>query len=103
MSEAKGTLPILPGGIDLNNPEAITPRRTGTKETYNELAEIAPAKSTVVSPVAFVRKFLELNPMMGRKEAISMLVKCGCNLNMARTQYQLFHAKQRVKHGTSDV
>lgn len=98
-----GSLPILPGGIDLNHPEEIIPRRTGAKETYEELAEVAPARSTITSPVAFVRAFLELNPTMGRKEAIRILVYHGCNLNMARTQYQIFHAKRRAKNGPSRI
>lgn len=90
-------LPTLPGGIDLNNPELITPKRASVAETYDELEALAPVKSTVVSPVAFIWAFLDLNPAMPRKEAVAIFVKNGINIHTARTQFQAYRAAGGVR------
>lgn len=93
-----GLQPIAsPGTADLNNPESIIPRRTGTPESYHDLAVIAPAKSKMKSTGVFIWAFLDLNPDLGRKEAISLLVKNGCNINTSRTQYQLWWTDRKQR------
>ena len=85
----------LPGTVDLSNPESIVPKRTGVQESYRDLAYLAPARSTVKATKVFIWAFLDLNPTLGRKEAISLLVKNGCNMNTSRTQYELWWASKK--------
>ena len=87
----------LPGAVDLNDPEAIVPKRTGTPESYRDLAMLAPARSKIKATGVFIWTFLDLNPNLGRKEAISLLVKNGCNINTSRTQYQLWWTDRKQR------
>lgn len=89
-------LPIV-GSVDLNNPEGIIPRRADVVETYDDLEAMAPARSVIAQPVAFIWAFLDLNPAIERKPAIALFVKHGINIHTARTQYQAYRASGGVR------
>lgn len=53
--------------------------------------------SLVESPVAFVHGFLDANPEMTRKQAVSALVQVhGINYSTARTQFQKWFSKHKA-------
>lgn len=53
--------------------------------------------SLVDSPVAFVHGFLDANPNMTRKQAVSALVQVhGINYSTARTQFQKWFSKHKA-------
>jgi hypothetical protein len=60
--------------------------------TYKQIATYK--KSTIEKPVDFVHSYLDANPEMTRKQAVSALVAQGVNYSTARTQYQRWFSKR---------
>lgn len=52
-------------------------------------------RSTVIKPFNVVHSFLDANPDMKRKDAITALIEQGVNFSTARTQYQRWFTKNK--------
>lgn len=70
-----------------------TTERAAKLPTYKDVANYD--KSTVESPVQYVHSFLDRNPEMTRKEAVTALQAKGVNFSTARTQYQRWFTKRK--------
>lgn len=67
---------------------------------YKVLARQSPPKSLLVKPVAYIFEFLDMNPEMPRKDAITYFVNQGINIHTAKTQFQrhrMFAAEKQSK------
>lgn len=61
--------------------------------TYKEIANYN--RSAILKPLEFIHKFLDDNPHLTRKQAVSELVGKGINYSTARTQYQRWFTKRK--------
>lgn len=82
-----------------DKPKAEKPKKDATQKvpSYKELARMAPEKSKIDKPVAFVREFLAKHyGTRSRKEIVAELVGYGLNLAMCRAQYQMYRNKLKA-------
>lgn len=70
--------------------EDVAPVSVSTEKlpAYKVLANKSGKKSSLENPVKFIHDWLNENPDVKRKQAVTTLVECGVNYATARTQYQ---------------
>jgi hypothetical protein len=61
--------------------------------SYKELPRLD--RSAILKPVEYIWKFLDANPDMKRKDAVTHFVTNGINYSTARTQYQHWFKKNK--------
>jgi len=79
----EGPVAEMPAGV-------ATPEKA---KTYKEIANYN--RSTVMKPLEMIHAYLDANPNLSRKAAVTALVEQGINYSTARTQYQRWFAKRK--------
>lgn len=77
--------------------------KTAKLPSYKQILREHGGTSKIENPVAFVHGFLDANPNMTRKQAVSALVSVhGVNYSTARTQFQKWYTKHKATAETPE-